>query len=194
MLIPNGYGQVNFIFTGTNLPTGAEMTFGIDVTGYGGDPAAAAADIQTENIAAAIDDMYVNSQELVAILVKYGPNATGPSALVPVSLVGNQATASAGPNTAALIHKQTAFGGRAGRGRMYLPGIPENSIENNGALSSGYFTAWDTVWDALRIGLASVDLPMVLLHDAGSPITTPTPITSLVLDPTTATQRRRLRR
>lgn len=194
MEIPTGYGQLNMKFTGSAIPTGAEMTVGFDHTGFVGDPSDAADSFQTDLVAAAVDDMYCNTVEMSSLLVKFGPNDTGPSFEKSVSLVGNQNTSSAGPNVTVLLQKITAFGGRAGRGRMYLPGIPENSIENDGLLATSYFTAWDEVWDAFRIATAASDLPLSLLHSADSPISVPTPITRINLDPKTATQRRRLRR
>jgi hypothetical protein len=56
----------------------------------------------------------------------------------------------------------------------------------------------DLVYDALLGNfyddLVGNDYLPVVFHSAGSPITTPTPITSFKTDPLAATQRRRLRR
>ena len=96
-------------------------------------------------------------------------------------------------NCAVLTRKLTASGGRRGRGRMYSPGIPETSVGFAGTYAAGVQATLQTALDLLRtnlIALAEVE-DVVLFHDS-APFT-PTPITSLEVQPKIATQRRRMR-
>jgi hypothetical protein len=192
--IPVGYAQANFRFTGAGVPHGAEFTMGFDVSAYTGTISDAVDDIDNTIGSENIDNTWTDDVNLSSILLKYGPTATGPSVIKTTSHVGGQATSSAAPNTAVLLHKNTALGGRAGRGRLYVPGVPENSIDDAGVLAGAYVTARQAEWTSWLLLLSTIDLPCVVLHGANSPISTPTPLTALTLDGTVATQRRRLRR
>lgn len=96
-------------------------------------------------------------------------------------------------NTAVLVRKLTASGGRRGRGRMYLPGAPESVFSTAGNMTTGTQATHQTALDNLMttlIALAGVD-GLCLFHDT-APFT-PTPITSLEVQLKAATQRRRMR-
>lgn len=98
----------------------------------------------------------------------------------------------AAPQCAFLVRKLTALGGRKGRGRSYLPGVSEASLDDNG-LYVGQVASDPTVltdfWPDL---LTYLNLgPAVLLHD--DPLDDPNEITAFVLDQKVATQRNRLR-
>jgi hypothetical protein len=90
-----------------------------------------------------------------------------------------------------LISKNTALGGRRGRGRIFMPGLPASSLDNSGTWVAGQPSDmaddWQEIWDAM----AFVGYSHVLLH---SNALTPTPVTSLVGQSRVATQRRRARR
>jgi hypothetical protein len=106
---------------------------------------------------------------------------------------GTSSAGGAAPNCAVLVRKLTAAGGRRGRGRMYVPGPPDGSVNPNGDLSTAYKTTCTTQVNALlsnMVALVQVDA-CVLFHDT-SPFT-PTTITSLEVQNKIATQRRRLR-
>lgn len=98
-------------------------------------------------------------------------------------------------NCAFLVKKRTAFGGRQNRGRMYIPGCPQESVDASGVLTAGKVASiagkLNTWLDAIN-GHAHVDTAVVL-HGPGTFSPTPTPITSLTVDARIATQRRRLR-
>lgn len=194
MEIPNGYAQANYLFEGDALPTGAEMTLAWDVGGFSGSVQDCADALVVAWNQTAIDDMYSLQVALVGILVKFGPTATGPSALGVTSTPGSASAAAVPPNTAALVHKQTNFGGRAGRGRMYFPGMPEGSVTSAGVLDENWRAALETELNDMVAAAILADLTPVLLHGADSPITVPTPVTGLAVSGTVATQRRRLRR
>lgn len=96
-------------------------------------------------------------------------------------------------NCAMLVRKLTSTGGRRGRGRMFIPGINNDDVNTNGDLASAYRTLAQTALDDFMsdlVGLAIVD-ELVLFHDS-EPFT-PSVITSLEVQPTLATQRRRMR-
>ena len=194
MEIPAGYGQVNLQFTGDVLPTGAECTFGVDL---GSLPTT------LEDLADAVANAYnveqcdsdvVAGVVLSSVLVKAGPNATGPSVVLAVNIPGTASGQSVGPNTAYLLQKNTNFGGRAGRGRMYLPGCSESAVDQNGLLNGSGATVVGGHWNDFAANLATYGTPLVLLHSSGSPLNTPTVITSITCDARVATQRRRNRR
>lgn len=96
-------------------------------------------------------------------------------------------------NSALLLQKTTARGGRMGRGRCFLPPIwtAEGNIDQSGVVTSFDLSGIQTLWDSALTALLASDCPPVLLHSDGS---TPDPITSWTVNQTLATQRRRMRR
>lgn len=193
MIIPLGYAQANFIYDGQNLPNGAEWTLGFDLDTAPATPALMAADLATAYQSAAIQSLQVTEVRLVEVLVKWGTNATGPSGSAAVAITGTGGGDTTGPQSAILVQKNTNAGGRAGRGRFYLPGVPDGSMAISGNMNAAERIAAQSVMDDFYADLISAGLPPVLLHGVGSPISTPTPITSFTVAATTATQRRRLR-
>lgn len=112
--------------------------------------------------------------------------------------VGAASTLRAAPNTALLIRKLTARGGRRGRGRMYLPWhLAAANVTETGVIPSGGVTSAQTAADAFLvalIGLSGVDAMSILHATGGSPTGAPDDVTSLTVDPVIGTQRRRLGR
>jgi hypothetical protein len=96
------------------------------------------------------------------------------------------------PSVALLVSKSSASPGRAGRGRMYVPGtLPENSLDEAGIIDPTSRSVRQTDADGLLIALAAADYPMVILHSgAGTPAT----VTGLTVQALCANQRRRLGR
>lgn len=103
-------------------------------------------------------------------------------------------------NTAVLIRKNTARGGRQGKGRLYFPGVPEGNVDNIGNIASATRALWQGAADSFLFNLQNtgepgegMDDPMIplLLHND---LDDPDVITSLTVMPVVATQRRRLRR
>lgn len=108
------------------------------------------------------------------------------------SIVGTQSIDSIPANTAVLVKKNTAAGGRRNRGRMFLPAVAlqGSDVLPSGFLATGEQAARQTqVSDALAAMLAA-DIFPVLLHSDGG---TPTAIVSLAVASQVATQRRRMR-
>lgn len=193
MVIPIGFAQANFIYAGANCPRGAEWTLGFDLDTAPATPALMAADLSSIYDTAGLDALQTTEISLVEVLVKWGPDATGPSGSVSVANTGTNGGDTTGPQVAMLVQKNTGAGGRAGRGRLYFPGISDTSLAINGDLVSGFRVVAQGLFDDFLADLNSGGLPPVLLHGVGSPISTPTPINSFTVAQTTATQRRRLR-
>lgn len=194
MQIPLGYAQANLIFSGAAAPTGAQVTLGLDVTGFAPGPSDAAEAVHNAYTTALIQNLQVESIALDTVTVKYGPNATGPSGEFSDPTPGAETDDGVPPNTSMLVQKVTAFGGRAGRGRLFLPGLPETRLEDTGVFTALWVSSAQTAFDSFLTELDTANLPPVLLHDEGSPISTPTPITSFQPVALAATQRQRLRR
>lgn len=194
MIIPADFAQANFRFTGVALPNGAELTLGLDIALYPGTPAALATGLGADFVSSGFLPLMSSEVSMSSVLVKFGPNATGPSAVSPVAGGGTGASTSVTPNVTTLIRKNTAFGGRSGRGRWYFPGCNEANVANNGDVSGAYITAMNTALITFLGKIETRDVTPVLLHGVDAPLTIPTPITSMQCQPLAATQRRRLRR
>jgi hypothetical protein len=202
--LPSGaFARISHSFTGTNVPTGAAVVYALELTAPPATPAtvANAAHVVFGNN---IMPRVTNDVTLVSTLCKVGPDQTGASALHSAPVVGGLNFDSSAPNTSWLITKNTELGGRRGRGRMYVPGVPELSIDNGGVLESSYFTAQQTAvnaWLAALIAAGSIDF-LVLEHEPAAPGTQnpspqpslPSVVSSLTVSGLVATQRRRLRR
>lgn len=189
MIIPVGFGQVNFQFTGGGVPQGAEITFGFS---NNADQSAAdcAQDFADAWGTSNCDESYSASINMTNVHIKLGPNATGPQADLAVSFPGVLAGSMVPPNTAFLIRKVTEQGGRQGRGRFFIPGVPEADVDSAGGVLAVRVTALDTIWNTFGTTVALGGLPLVLLH---SDALAPTQITGFATAARVATQRRRLR-
>ena len=193
MIIPTGFAQANYRFTGSAVALGAEVTMGYIVTGWGGSASEAAVELAGLWNSSNMDNLHAPNVILSEVEVKFGPNATGESGLWSGAIPGTASGVADSPNTSLLVKKITGAGGRAGRGRMFIPGAPAEKISEAGTL--------DVTWAGLMDGVLSgwyedqglAALLPYLLHSEGSPISAPTLITSFTLDRKVATQRRRLR-
>lgn len=100
------------------------------------------------------------------------------------------------PNTAVLVRKQSALGGRRNRGRMYLPGFALRTLVTSaGIIDSAYLedlnTNLQTFLEYVNAGTGFNATQLGVLHSEAP--AAPAPIISLVAQPKVATQRRRLR-
>lgn len=188
MIIPVGSAHVIHVFEGDTLPNGAATTYGIRLLGgvFGVDYAAALHDA----FADAFMPLLCDGTVLRRTLVKEGPSATGPTFEYaedrPGAVTGSPAT----PQVAFLLRKRTAMGGRMNRGRMFLPGVPEFSVNGAGVVIPSEIAALQTASNALLAAIDTLQGEMVILHSASSD---PTSVISLQADSRVATQRRRLR-
>lgn len=108
------------------------------------------------------------------------------------------ATVTPPPQVTYLIKKSTGFAGRAFRGRSYWPyGGGNTSINEDGTLGASEVTTLDlavNTWHTSLNKVANNTNGQQLLHAAGSPATTPTPVIAFTSERSVATQRRRLKR
>lgn len=97
-------------------------------------------------------------------------------------------------NTAVLLQKRSAFGGRKNRGRMFMPIATETTVSEVGAITPAQQASYQNIANEWLTGYNN-DVTgfgqMVILHNDA---TTPTPVTALTVSGLIATQRRRLRR
>lgn len=98
-------------------------------------------------------------------------------------------------NCAMLIRKRTSQSGRRGRGRMYVPGVAEGTVDANGVVATATVNAWQDRLDGFMELLVLGGQSMVVLHNSEgvSPATAPTPVALLLCENKIATQRQRMR-
>lgn len=168
------------------------MTFGVVGTQVE-DPVEIAENVKT---AVETSNFLANSTSevrITSILVKHGPNDTGPAAELGVQIFGETSGNAVPPQVAVLIRKNTVQGGRKGQGRFFLPGIPEAGVSSAGVLDQAYVNDIQAAMDAFHESLADQLMPMLLLHSVEGSSDLPLAVTRLVVQSKVATQRRRLR-
>lgn len=189
MEIPTGYGQLTFEYGGNALAYPAVNTLGF-VIGTAESPlycATNGAALWETNVMPLLCD----EVELASVLAKWGPTETGPSAEVFPADPGGDNGNPDRANTCYLITKNTEFGGRQGRGRLYLPGVTEDQASDYGTIAPARVSALNDAFDDVLSGMISAGFAPALLH--GNSLT-PYAITSFSASGVTATQRRRMRR
>lgn len=201
LIIPPGYLQAVYVFLQDGDSEEQVVTCGHEIDGASGATGEDAADDLFLSFANRIVDVVMSNQfRLMAVDVYVGNDGGN---LVYRSGQPPQTGAGSDPiipqNSANLIRKRTDTAGRRGRGRMYLPSVPESAVNTVGVLTSGYVAnmqaAFDNWYDDLTAMVGGRLYPPVVLHRSeGSGVEPPpTAITQFVVDSTIATQRRRLR-
>lgn len=194
MIIPVGYAQANLRFTDDAAPNGSEITLGLDLgdfaAGSPSDAANAVADAWTPTVHTILSNELVLSE----VYVKFGPNDTGASGSTARAVAGGAAGSAVTPNTAILVHKTTTSGGRRGRGRFYVPGMPEPEVGPHGFLTGGYVNSLQNEFDDFYAALTTAGLTPVVLHAPGISATpAPSEVVGFVVQGLAATQRDRMR-
>lgn len=132
-------------------------------------------------------------------------NAGDPSGSLNSTLAPIQGTAewtSPVVNTAVLVDKVTGSIGRAGKGRMFLPGaVPEGQVAENGVVDANvlgqlqdYLDDWYTALQAEGAEGNGPLPPVVIGSPGGQPASFAFDVTGFRAQNVVATQRRRLRR
>jgi len=191
--IPPGFAEVWMSF---NLSTDPELMYtsiGVDLAnGVGADQASA--DSLLTAMKSAIDDLVASVYSLGPGHVIFGND--GGDIRVDGSIASTAGLAATGPlpqNTAWLLTKNTALGGRRNRGRLYIPGVSNNLVGANGVLTTAAIAVGNTAGtNLLNNLLATAEAEGVVLFHNSAPAT-PTPITSIKCQSRVATQRRRMR-
>lgn len=189
-MIPIGFGVLTVAHIGAGISGEAIWSLGFD--NNASDTAAELAN----TFGAAIEtlgyvDCLSSSVTVTEVRVKLGPDATGPSAVASVQIDGSVGGQAAPPQLATLVHKNTPLGGRKGRGRLFLPGLAEAALDQNGLITNAHKVAVETFLFDLLGGMTLGSTPPMLMH---SDETAPTAISTVEVDTVLATQRRRLRR
>lgn len=192
MVLPSdSYARITPRYTGAAVPLGAANVFTC-VVPDGTDP-----DDVLVPFTGAFEDVVALMTTAIAvtsILIKIGPDGTGPSAEFAVNLPGASASNAVSPNTSVLVRKNTNRGGRSGRGRFYLPGLREDVVDSGGQIASGTVTSLQSAVDDFYADMIAGGMPLVLEHGPLPPVVGADFLTSLTVAPKVATQRRRLRR
>lgn len=192
MNIPETYAQINYRWTWPVSGQVAEVAFGVSLE----DPGMSVTDVATAATAAYnlgdLRTVQVATIQLSNVHVKFGPNDTGPSHDTPLSEAGTLTGEGVQPNTGLLITKNTATGGRKGRGRAYWPGIQDAVIDAYGHVTTSALATFQTKFTAWAVALDAALIPLYLLH--ADPDTLPYEVTSLTCQSLVGTQRRRLGR
>ena len=94
-------------------------------------------------------------------------------------------------NNAILIKKSTGQGGRTNQGRIYVPGIDEDAVNNDGTITLAGINQINAAADAWLLELDAQGVQMMILHS--DPLEPPDLVTQLICQPKMATQRTRLR-
>lgn len=193
MPIPTGFCEVSYIHAAVGSTNPMVCVWGHN---YPGDTVAgftsvahALNDIWGENMLLNMSDDISLQETVVRVGQDGAPTIQSYSG---GSFAGGMSASMLPNNTASLIKKGTALGGRRGRGRCYLPPVGEEQAAL-GRLNSDIVTFLGVNTASWLNDLETVDLGPVLLHTGTGTLPPPSPVISLSVDPLLATQRRRLR-
>lgn len=193
LIIPNGFVQISLPITHAGLARQAFITYGAEVGSLGASPGEL-----DEHLDAWMAEITSDSNLIMGpVLGRFGVAAGEPLAMTGTSSANGGSAANRLPsNAAVLVVKQTARGGRRGRGRMYVPWRAEEAnVDELGVIDAGNVTGMGAEFDAFLSALETGSRSMVLLHDADGVTAPGSPdvVTRLLVQPVIATQRRRLR-
>lgn len=196
VIIPEDISNVTFIWTSAGAPRNKVTSMGC----YGpvGSPSSAqtmADDVYNLFTAASRPGNaagFINTwffQGVTVVQTQGGLPVLG-SHLVPIT--GSRTGPSTASNTALIVKKNTSLGGRANRGRFFVPAavIDETVVDQNGFLSPAATGTEQARWTAFYVALTGAGYVPVVLH---SDATTPTTINSFSVESQVGTQRRRMR-
>ncbi len=116
---------------------------------------------------------------------------------------GTNPISGAPPNTAVLVQKRTALGGRKGRGRVYFPwSLNESEVDETGKIGVTYVSGFQNSMDAYLFGYGGAmvianrlyDLPWTNPARQLLAVTKGAVVTALIVSNMAATQRRRMPR
>lgn len=203
LVIPANFAEVTFEFQHEAAQRPWAITYGIDMGNAPDDPQVCALHQIEAWEDSTLKDRHDASITLASVTVRAGAGAgPGPIHEEPYGVAGGLPMSTPPSNLALLVKKISASGGRYNRGRNYWPGfLSEGDLDEVGLVGSAARAAIQTDMTAFLTALAapagdaSVNgTAMYILHDETSPVTTPTAVTSYIVDAVAATQRRRMRR
>lgn len=185
LVIPAGFAQCEFIHTQIDSRQQAICTLGVDT-----DVASALHQVGNawaSNMLAEMNAAFIYT-EFRAIV------AAGTLVIDHHASPGLGGGAGMTPQVAYLVRKNTSVPGRHGRGRMYLPGVDEPSVDQDGTVLAAKVTGLNTELTNFlgALLLLSPAVHPYILHRTGA--VAPTEIDTFEAETIVATQRRRLRR
>lgn len=191
-ILPTSLCQATLNFTGTAVPRGAAVVLWFYKTEIAGGPEVGADSIITayeESIAGVVNA----NCTLTSVRMLWGVDGEALNVVVPASVGGDVVGDAMPQNVAYLARKNTAIGGRHGRGRSYWPGVPEDASTIGGRLGVTYQGYWADACDDFFAKTTANLMVMALAYRDEEDTWHHTEVTSYTGDFTLATQRRRLR-
>lgn len=209
MLPDNEFVRISHFWTGAGAPTGMAVVYCARVVSA--QPVVETAQVAHDHFGGTIAELLSTDVTMGETLVKEGPDETGGSASVTdPPYPGTSGSNSGAPQSALLITKNTALGGRRGRGRMFVGGLDESVVLESGIVESSYLTAMQAAIDTFVDAMGTSGLVLALEHGPATvwslatgqprripvagPVADPTDCTTWVLSNRIGTQRRRMRR
>lgn len=192
-IIPPGFVEISIPLKNAALTRSAYVVFGCAETEGDPDPVVIAGAVQNifaTTLGAGIDNQVTIGPTRAAIGQDGGDPIVG---FATGTAVGGSNIESLPPANAVVYRKNTATGGRRGRGFMYIPWqITRASVSEGGNIEASAVTSRTTAANNFLTALNGANLPMVLLHSPGvSAVPDPTPVTTMVCTPVISHQVRR---
>lgn len=190
--IPTGYALIEWVFKLNIMARKMSSTLGISITAV---PTLAQVDTLFLNMALIWGPRLPTHYSFMPSTLWIGNGAAPPTPIVS-SITGagsNANTLLVAPSVTHVVKKNTALGGRKGKGRMYIPGLKEGGIDNAGQLDPAGQATYNTSLAQIKTsveGLSWVGNLYLLGHSAANP---PVQITSLTMRDKSGTQVRRVR-
>jgi hypothetical protein len=200
-VIPDGFAHVLHSLTLAGDPEPMAVTYGVGLESTSGSN-------QLPQLAQDLHGLFgsnmmpklVNKYSLTRTMLRAGQADLAPDFTAEFNgvTVGTGVGNTLPQNCAILVKKATGLAGRRNRGRFYLPGIDESTVNEVGIITAATVTsiqnALNTFLTAVNGNLAVTN--MVIIHQGPGdvPFLPPTPVTQLICDPLISTQRTRLRR
>lgn len=192
--IPAGHALLKFRIRLGGDPEMMICTLGVETTAASAADRVAVANSAMDSWGDNILPLQSNFYALNGVDAVFG-SASGdiPVSSTDAERFGGNADGAIPQNTAILVKKVTGLGGRRNRGRMYIPGLTQEDVDNAGMLASARLAAWGTAVNNFLLGIESGSFMdrAVVFHSSGD--LTPAIVEDLVVDARVATQRRRLR-
>lgn len=188
--IPDGFGECTVSFEYISGPSNPMAV----VFGYqhgGGVNPSGHAETLADAWVASISTITLWTDNLLISSFDCVENPGGVSGGHVVSQLGTESAMGLPPQVAVLVRKVTDTGGRAGRGRMYLPGLTISHVLDGGFVHPTSRGLLQAEVSDFRSSIAASDLPMHVLHAGASPA--PSSVVALEVQAILATQRRRIR-
>lgn len=202
LIIPVGFAHVLLPLRHASLARSAAITYGIDVSDTAGDYVTAADD-QVVAFHTSWENELDSQVTIGPAVLRVGQDGGDPLSIEgSFTDVGAETGGMQPPNTNLLVKKQTALGGRRGRGRCFIPWVLlDAAVDDVGQIDSGSLAVRQADADAWLASLTNNtivtnDTPMYLLHDSRGAGTEPAPslITALTTPSLVAVQNRRIGR